>query len=123
MDNHTSYSDSKIWGPVMWFNIHRVAKEAITKELIEEFINYITVTVNKLPCETCKIHAMKYVEQNHPDMYSKLKDNQGEYNGMFKWTWIFHNAVNSRLNKTIIDYKTAFNMYEDSGICSDICGE
>ena len=46
------------------------------------------------------------------------------YNDLFRWTWIFHNAVNKRLKKEELDKKTAYNLYAnaETGICRFDCG-
>ena len=40
--------------------------------------------------------------------------------GMFRWMWIFHNWVNSRLQKPLLGWETAISLYIDSE-CSE-CG-
>ena len=44
---------------------------------------------------------------------------------MFEYTWIFHNNVNSRLGKKLIDWETAYNMYSNPGsmVCTRSCGD
>ena len=50
-----------------------------------------------------------------------LINQDGEEVGFFKWSWIFHNAVNSRLEKPIISWETALSMYYSNTTCSKNC--
>lgn len=113
-------SDSKVWGPGVWWNIHilakRAGKELNNKNKINEYIEYINYILPKLPCSTCREHATDYLKQNPLEEFIEVEE------GMFRWSWIFHNAVNARLGKQIIDYYTAVNIYEDDGVCFDTCG-
>lgn len=110
-------SDPRIWGPGVWFNIHTLALH----QTRDYFIKYIRFVIEKLPCGECSNHAISYVEQNPPENYVGIKNDDGEDISMFKWTWIFHNAVNTRLGKKYIDYDTAINMYDDSVVCESSC--
>lgn len=113
---------SDIWGPGMWYNIHIKGKYAIDEKSINEYIDYLYFILPKLPCDICKDHATDYIKNNPPEKYKNMKNKDGVNIGMFKWSWTFHNAVNSRLKNPIIDYYTAMNMYEDLGICTGSCG-
>ena len=44
---------------------------------------------------------------------------------MFYWSWLFHNAVNSRIGKDYVDYNTAWDMYSDDemSVCTSNCGK
>lgn len=116
-------SDSKIWGPGVWFTLHVYALDADTYEKIINFIYYVKLLLPKLPCDKCREHALQYLENNPIENYFYVKDNEGIRRGMFKWTWTFHNAVNTRLGKMVIDYDTAIDIYEDPAICTDSCSQ
>lgn len=111
-------SDSKIWGPGVWWNIHILALRANTQEKINEYIDYIKYILPKLPCLTCRNHATEYLKKHPLEEFININE------GMFRWSWIFHNEVNVRLGKQIINYYTAINLFEDneSEICTDTCG-
>ncbi len=109
-------SDPKIFGPGLWFNTHIMAMDADTYDKIIQFISYIRFITQKLPCSDCNNHAIKYISINPPENFINLTDKKGKKIGMFKWTWIFHNDVNNRLGKNIIDWDTAYNMYQDDEI-------
>ena len=121
--------DSNVWGPGMWFNIHMealaISKQSScskAKSMIDNYIEYLNRILPELPCDVCKNHATNYIKENSPEEYRDVKDEEGNYIGMFLWTWIFHNAVSTRLNKPTLSLETAKNIYEDGGICTDDCG-
>lgn len=115
-------SDSKIWGPGVWWTIHVTALNADTVEKMKKYMEYINLILPKLPCDTCREHATTYLSQNPIEKYMHIKDDEGNNTGMFKWSWVFHNAVNARLEKQIVDYYTATQFYLDSEVCTLSCG-
>lgn len=114
-------SDSNIWGPGVWFVIHILGLRAKTIDKIKEYIETIKSIVDKLPCNDCRNHALGYIKSNPLEANIQLKNKDGEYIGMFKWSWTFHNAVNIRLGKQIINYDTALGIYENEEICMASC--
>ena len=118
-------SDPKVWGPGAWFTMHVYARNSTTPEAKKSFINYCRIIISNLKCEKCRAHALDYLNQHPIDDFLNIKSNDGADIGMFKWTWMFHNAVNSRLGKPIFDWDTAYVMYSDTnyGICQKSCGE
>ena len=44
---------------------------------------------------------------------------------MFKWSWKFHNSVNSRIGKPVLDWDTTYNLYSDPGVmvCTKSCDQ
>jgi len=120
MDLITKFpSDSKIWGPGVWWTIHIQAKHATDHTKIQNFIKYIKFILPRLPCMKCREHATAYLKQNPIEEYLNMKDK----NGLFEWSRIFHNAVNIRLGKQhTYDYDTAWSMYEDDEFCTMECG-
>lgn len=110
---------SKTWGPGMWLSIHITA----LKMGEDTFLNWIRIMISSIPCETCRSHASKYLTDNPPEAYKDIYNSTGDLVGMFKWSWIFHNDVNMRLSKPVLDYNTAYRMYSDDTIlCSKDCG-
>lgn len=101
------------FGPGGWGGLHTMAKWANTKERVDIFITYAQVIVYTLLCLECRKHATNYFNDNHPSQYALVKDCRGRLVGMFLWSWRFHNTVNVRLGKPIIDFDTAFNMYPE----------
>lgn len=43
---------------------------------------------------------------------------------MIKWTWLFHNAVNTRIGEPHVECETAVGMFcSDPKVCSKNCDE
>ena len=106
-----------------WFIIHLLSKHATTSETKNNFIDFMYLLSVEFPCGKCRGHIQEYL-RNHPfDSYLNLKNEKGEDIGMFKWGWLFHNAVNERLNKIYVDWDTAWEMY-DTGreVCTNCSG-
>jgi hypothetical protein len=113
------------FGPGVWFTIHLYARHATTEEKKKAFIDYMNLIVANLKCKDCRHHATQYVMTHPIEDYFNVKDNNNQDIGLFKWTWTFHNAVNSRLKKPLMDWDTAYNMYSDPnvGVCTSACGD
>lgn len=112
-------SDPKIFGPGLWYSIHITA----LKLGEESFVNWLRVMISEIPCEKCKNHATEYLTLNPPENYKGIQDEStSELIGMFKWTWKFHNDVNARLSKPILDYNYCYTLYTSSEKCSKECG-
>lgn len=122
-------SDHVKFGPIMWYLIHNISRR-ISEDI---FINILSIIIELIPCNTCKNHAKKYLSENPIIMFKNVYDeNTNEKIGMFKWTWKFHNAVNLRLNKPLIDFDVAIKMYPTndkssetddlSHQCLEMCG-
>lgn len=118
-------ADPKSFGPGAWLMIHVLAYHAKTNEEKRTFENAMRTICPGLICETCKVHCGEYL-RNHPIRdYWNVKNKAGEDIGMFKWSWAFHNAVNARLGKEIMDYETAYHLYsgEPDTVCTTDCGD
>ena len=111
----SKFTDPAVFGPGLWFSIHTYAIRATTNARKQAFIEYMEMIAGSLKCETCRIHAMKYIAENPMDRY---------IDDLFRWTWNFHNAVNKRLERGELDYNTAYNLYAnaDNGVCRSDCG-
>lgn len=99
-------------GPGIWYSIHILAKNAITEAKKNEFIDYMYLLSVEFPCGNCRNHIQVYLNEHPFDPFMNLVNEKGEDVGMFKWTWMFHNAVNARLHKPILDWDTAWEMFE-----------
>lgn len=119
-------SDPRIIGPGIWIHIHIKAKNATTPEKKEEFMNDMYMYYNEFPCLNCRKHIREYMDEHPFSPFIELKNNKGREIGMFKWSWMFHNAVNIRLYKPYLNWENACIMYnidEDEIIpCTD-CGK
>ena len=101
---------SKLGG--IWVFLHIKAKNAIDNESKEEFINDMKMLYNEFPCAKCRGHIREYMNSHPFEPFYNMKNNEGREIGMFKWSWMFHNAVNTRLYKPYLDWITACEMYE-----------
>ena len=117
-----SLTDPKYIGPGVWYNIHLKAYEASDDKTIEEFIDYMYLLAMKFPCHKCRSHINKYIEDHPFEDLQNLRNKEGRKIGMFKWSWLFHNAVNTRIHKPLVDWETAWAMYDrDIEVCSKNC--
>lgn len=123
------HTDPMYIGPGSWNIIHRRAWMARNPKNQKEFIEFMTDICHHFPCMVCRGHCSEYIE-NHPmeeylGVMVKITDDEKLPLGMFIWTWKFHNAVNTRLQKPIMSWDTAYSLYSDSNnlVCSKTCLE
>jgi Mitochondrial sulfhydryl oxidase involved in the biogenesis of cytosolic Fe/S proteins len=102
-----SFTNSTIWGPGVWFTLHLLS---ITSTNQNETIKQIKFILSNLPCEVCKEHAAAYLSRYPIEDYKDTSYNKDK-NGLFVWTYRFHNAVNYRLGKKQLDWDVAYNLY------------
>jgi hypothetical protein len=117
-------TDPAYVGPGIWFRLHSKSFQANTSNLQIEMIKDIRDTCNNFPCHVCREHAQKYIKDHPPEEYLDVHVD-GMNIGIFVWMWIFHNSVNARINKPIMSWDTAFDLYniteEKKGMCSKSC--
>lgn len=128
LESFKDNSDPKYIGPGTWNIIHKQAFLARTHKQQLNFIILMKAICYEFPCNACKTHCTKYIELNPMEDYLDTKVEINGENlplGMFIWSWKFHNAVNSRINKPIMSWDTAYNLYSDSQslVCSKSCTE
>lgn len=122
----TRESNPEIVGPGKWDDMHIFAMKADTRDKQLDFIRWNTEMIETFPCAKCRIHAMTYILVNPMEDFinvtHKGPDGKVENIGMFIWSWKFHNSVNERLGKWVMDWDTAYNMYTSSQVlCSENC--
>jgi hypothetical protein len=108
----------------MWISIHLMAKNATNIYTKNSFIDYMYMLSQEFPCGKCRTHIQEYLKTHSFDPFMDMQNENGDI-GMFKWSWIFHNAVNTRLGKPYLDWNTALEMYypePTSQICTN-CDE
>lgn len=112
--------------PGIWYLWHKLALEAVDDESISCYIWMVRNTISTLTCR-CKSDAQEYLNNNPPENYVQIVDDQQIPIGMFVWSYLFHNFVNSKLNKPIMDYNSALLLYlppensksdSDSEVCT-----
>ena len=109
----------------MWIFLHLKAKNAINKEGKDAFIDDMYLLYNEFPCAKCRAHIQEYMNLHPFEPFYDLTNDAGKHIGMFKWSWMFHNAVNTRLHKPYLDWATACEMYnldEDTIVPCTTCG-
>lgn len=118
-------SDPRSFGPGGWLVIHILAYNATSEKHKKSFERDMKNICGGLKCNTCKGHCVKYLEDNPITDYWNIKDKEGNDIGMFQWSWAFHNAVNARLGKPIMDFDTAYHLFSDhpDTVCSKDCEE
>lgn len=112
---------SSYFGPGVWLIIHLMAIRAISDDEITDFMKWLLMILTQMPCSKCVKHATEYLFNHNPEIYRKTKNADGKLVGMFTWTWIFHNSVNKRLDRNMIDFDEAYKMYSPKDT-SDVCG-
>ena len=124
-ENLKKLADPRSFGPGGWLMIHILAYNAISKRDKESFKRDMSNICAGLKCHTCKEHCGKYLKDNPVKDYWNIKDEEGNDIGAFKWSWAFHNAVNARLGKAVLDFDTAYHLYSDSPdtVCTKDCEE
>ena len=114
------------FGPGLWFAIHTTAKNAVSEDMKKNFILWIQNTVDSIKCANCRSHATEYVRTHPIEPYFNILDEEtGLDVGIFIWTWIFHNAVNTRVGKSFLSKETAMSFFYDDefSVCNENCGE
>lgn len=105
------HTDPDIVGPGIWHSIHLLGKNANMIERKKAFIYFMDLLYHNFPCPVCKTHIQQYMNKNPIVPFLNLKSPNGTDIGLFKWSWIFHNAVNTRLGKPEMDWDTVQALY------------
>ena len=118
----TSLTNPSYVGPGTWNVIHSLAIMAHTQQEQEAFILTMNKIAASFPCHLCREHTLQYIKTFPMEDYKNAYiNNKEEKLGMFIWTWKFHNAVNHRIGKTIMDWETAYQLYSPHQSCSLEC--
>lgn len=94
---------------VIWYRIHNLARSIDIGILDEkEFIILWRDLIERkeLPCETCRVHAVDFINKNPIEQGVDVK------NTYLRWTWNFHNAVNKMLGREAFDWDKCLSIYE-----------
>ena len=111
-------SDPKYIGPGYWTAWHIKSLYADDKNKKSEVARSIVVDIIYFPCMNCRNHAKDYVRKN-PLMEAVKKDDPLS---LFIWTVNFHNFVNMRLGKTMINWQQAKKLWSGENVCFENCG-
>jgi mitochondrial FAD-linked sulfhydryl oxidase len=107
--------EPKNWGKFGWGFIHNVAlgySEDLTYMKKEQYRKFFEAIGDVLPCLDCQTHYKDMLVNIPPVLVNK--------DTLFKWTVDIHNKVNERLNKKIVSYDEAYNIWTKSDIIKPI---
>lgn len=96
------------WGNFIWFLIHFIAANLqgpLHKNHSIAFRAFIVCLSHILPCVECRHHMSEYLKTSNIDPYLSKVD------GAYLWTWEFHNEVNIRLGKPIMEMRQSQGLY------------
>jgi hypothetical protein len=70
--------------------------------------NFIETVPVILPCDACKQHAIEYLSSIWNKNLNWIVENR---NNLFIFWWQFHNHVNKMLNKPLVSFDKAKEIY------------
>ena len=97
-----------VWGPHGWKFLHYVTlgyPNQPSEQEKQSYRTFFNALGDVLPCKKCSNNFKENL--NEYSLESAL-ENRGL---LIKWLIDIHNAVNSELNKPIVDYDTALSLY------------
>uniref|UniRef100_A0A6C0AG00 thiol oxidase n=1 Tax=viral metagenome TaxID=1070528 RepID=A0A6C0AG00_9ZZZZ len=115
-NNHLN-SGPKLFGPGNWHSLHLMAANANTTETKKSVLWFIKILSNNFYCLKCKEDFLEYIKKDNPSLYINQKE------GLFYWSYNFHNSVNKKLNKPIMSYEEAKKLYFSPEVCVEHCFE
>jgi hypothetical protein len=96
------------WGPYYWNMLHFMSSSydnnpnLSVQSVMKNFIQSLPVF---LPCKECQDHAFHFIKSKNLD---KVVENRKT---LFTFFFNFHNFVNERLGKPLMNIKTALKKY------------
>lgn len=98
----------EVWGPPAWTFLHTITLNYPENPTIREKENYSTffnLLSEILPCDRCKAHYKKNIEENPIKLDSKEE--------LTKWLFDIHNKVNESRGKSLYDYDDFIDKYSE----------
>lgn len=117
-------------GPGAWNTMHNTAAgadEMDSSQGIKYFCDFIWNMLNRFPCNKCRNHALQFVSMKDPAEFAK--HNPAHSYPLSRWTFDFHNFVNTRLKKPTWTWETYKTIYidrvkpADMTICQSGCDD
>jgi hypothetical protein len=105
-----SFESPEIFGPKMWFTLHNGASHYPVEAsdiYADKMKNFIIALPIMIPCENCKIHAIKFIESRKDKLFEICKRRES----LFNFFVDFHNDVNARQQKKILSYSDVRQLY------------
>ena len=115
-------TDPKEFGCGVWFSIHILAKNCKQDSDEDNFISFMNIISQSIPCKKCREHCVRYMETHKMENYKGLIDNFGNRIGLFKWSVSLHNSVNLRLGKPVVSTADAYMIHDTDIMCQGKCG-
>lgn len=116
--------DVKAHGSGIWYCLHMKSYKIKDVRDVRAFLKFVEELREELPCDDCRIHMNKYCDEHRPEnkwkKTYKLKNGR-EVNGLFYWSWKFHDAVNKRIKKKRISLDEAYEIYSKKESCGKAC--
>jgi hypothetical protein len=121
-------TDPKYAGPGAWFSIHINGAHVKNYNDLVKGIEAIELILENWKCEVCNKHIKIKMETYPPRkcLDCKHKNHEGGLEMCLHiWAVDFHNEVNIRLGKPVMDYRICYPFYSnaENEICNDECGE
>jgi len=104
-------TNPKYVGPGIWTSFHLIAFKANDEETKKLYRNYFVFMAKYFPCVTCRLHIQELLKTRPIEDYWNKKDSKGRPVGLFIHSWLCHNDVNERIDKRLLDFETAYQMY------------
>ena len=101
-----------VWGSITWLLFPSFAEKIKEEQFInikDRFIIFIKDTCFNLPCPICSSHALEVLKQSNMNLIKTKAD-------MIEFLRQFHNIVNIKLDKPILDKNYVITYYKNVNI-------
>jgi hypothetical protein len=115
----THTHDPKKIGPGSWVTLHI----ASAKPDSQFFLMFCKFLSDEFPCLTCRSAIREYMQLDSPFELKEEIDDNGRDISRAKWSWIFHNSVNQKLNKDLFAWDSFERIYYIDTVCNLDCGD
>lgn len=107
-------------GSIIWSFLHLMAANATTDRKRELYVQWLNNLKETFPCEICRVHLIKNLEELPIEPYSKTNVS------CFYHSWKLHDTVNGQLHKSqnrCLTYEEAFEKYFGKPVAEGTEGE
>ena len=132
-DSSNRHKNPKVIGPGIWHCIRVMSLYATNSRTKQEFISFVKRICNTFPCDTCKSHFNKFINENpiearfneqslvswYNDLHNSVNRKLGKDEFGIEHVYYLHNVDNGRGNSgNNVNYSSQSN-YETSAIRKD----
>lgn len=99
-----------LWGPKLWLKIHLMSIDYYDKPTVYQKkwkLTQISKLPSVIPCQICSKDTLKYISNNIDLLYEALESRQK----LILFFFNFHNYVNNKLGKNLLQLDEFKNMY------------